>query len=62
MVVGRIVRFDRVKGYGFIAPDEGGEDIFVHTNDLIEPQARLTVGSRVGFDVIDGDRGPRPTT
>jgi cold shock protein len=59
MLVGRVVRFDRVKGYGFIAPDEGGEDVFVHTNDLIEHSARVTVGSRVSFEVIDGERGAK---
>ncbi|EFL30417.1 DNA-binding protein [Streptomyces viridochromogenes DSM 40736] len=57
MAQGVVVRFDDVKGYGFIAPDNGGEDVFVHVNDLAEPGTTLTSGTRVVFDVLDGGRG-----
>jgi cold shock CspA family protein len=57
MAQGVVVRFDDVKGYGFIAPDDGGEDVFVHVNDLSEPGTSLTSGTRVVFDVMDGGRG-----
>jgi cold shock CspA family protein len=57
VVTGRIVRFDDVRGYGFIAPDDGGEDVFVHANDLREEKYRYRAGLRVGFEVEDGDRG-----
>jgi cold shock protein len=56
-VTGRIVRFDDVRGYGFIAPDDGGEDVFVHANDLRDEKNRYRAGLRVGFEVEDGDRG-----
>ncbi|MEU6171291.1 cold shock domain-containing protein [Streptantibioticus parmotrematis] len=57
VVTGKIVRFDDVRGYGFIAPDDGGEDVFVHANDLREDKHRYRAGLRVGFEVEDGDRG-----
>ena len=34
MLTGKVIRFDDVRGYGFIAPDGGGEDVFVHANVL----------------------------
>lgn len=57
VATGKIVRFDRVRGYGFIAPDGGGEDVFMHMNDLEGDESLLAVGTRVSFDVVDGERG-----
>jgi cold shock CspA family protein len=57
MGTGKIVRFDRMRGYGFIAPDSGGEDVFVHANELEAEGASASVGSRVKFEVIEGERG-----
>ncbi|EST21295.1 cold-shock protein [Streptomycetaceae bacterium MP113-05] len=57
MAQGMVVRFDDAKGYGFITPDGGGEDVFVHVNELVPPGASLTCGTRVEFDVLDGERG-----
>jgi cold shock protein len=54
MATGRVIRFDDVKGYGFIAPSDGGEDVFVHANDLSE---RVSTGHQVEFRVLEGDRG-----
>lgn len=54
---GKIIRFDNVRGYGFIAPDDGGEDLFVHANALNDPKEAYTAGVRVGFDVAVGSRG-----
>ena len=34
IVAGRVVRFDEIKGYGFIAPSDGGEDVCVHANEI----------------------------
>ncbi|GAB2810945.1 cold-shock protein [Streptomyces daliensis] len=59
MASGRVVRFDSMRGYGFIAPDDGGEDIFLHVNDLLIPEEYLRSGLAVEFEVEDGDRGQR---
>ncbi|WP_406092329.1 cold-shock protein [Streptomyces sp. NBC_01013] len=57
MVIGRVVRFDSMKGYGFIAPDHGGEDVFLHVNDLRIPETSLRPGLLVEFEIEQGDRG-----
>lgn len=57
MAVGRIVRFDEVRGYGFIAPSSGGEDVFVHLNDFAEQRHLVRPGITVEFEVEEGDRG-----
>ncbi|MEU1470179.1 cold shock domain-containing protein [Streptomyces sp. NPDC005761] len=57
MVIGRVVRFDSAKGYGFIAPDHGGEDVFLHVNDLRMAEESLRPGLMVEFEIEQGDRG-----
>ena len=57
MATGKVVRFDDDKGYGFIAPDDGGEDVFVHANELTERGLRVSTGTKVQFNVIGGERG-----
>ncbi|WP_432084361.1 cold-shock protein [Streptomyces sp. WAC 04229] len=57
MAVGRVVRFDGVRGYGFIAPEHGGEDVFLHANDLLIPETSVRSGAWVKFEVEEGDRG-----
>jgi CspA family cold shock protein len=57
VVTGRVVRFDSVRGYGFIAPEQGGEDVFLHVNDLTMPESYLRPGLHVAFEIEEGDRG-----
>jgi cold shock CspA family protein len=57
MNTGRVVRFDEGRGYGFIAPDGGGDDVFVHANELTDRGVRMAAGTRVQFNVVDGGRG-----
>ncbi|MBY4038957.1 cold shock domain-containing protein [Rhodococcus fascians] len=58
---GKVVRFDEFKGYGFVAPDEGGEDVFIHVNDLDFDKRLLAPGVRVEYVAVDGDRGLKAT-
>jgi len=58
---GRVLRFDQVRGYGFIAPTGGGEDIFLHANDLLVDKHLVTAGVTMEFEVEQGDRGPKAT-
>ena len=59
MTRGKVISFDRVKGYGFVAPDTGGEDVFIHVNDLYSDKTQLTQGCIVEFRIDEGDRGPK---
>ena len=54
---GKIVRFDKVRGYGFITPDRGGDDVFLHVNDLEFEKSLARPGFRVSFEVEEGRRG-----
>lgn len=56
---GTVKWFDRHKGYGFIEPDTGGGDIFVHYSAIEGHGYRnLQDGERVSFTVADTGRGP----
>ncbi|MGO9081800.1 MAG: cold-shock protein [Streptosporangiaceae bacterium] len=57
MRTGRVLRFDDVRGYGFIAPDGGGEDVFVHVNELVSGRETFVTGASVTFEVTEGERG-----
>jgi CspA family cold shock protein len=59
---GRILRFDEVRGYGFIAPNAGGEDVFVHANDFGEQRHLVHPGMRVEYEVEEGERGLKVST
>jgi cold shock CspA family protein len=59
MVAGRVVRFDSVRGYGFIAPDSGENDVFLHVNDMHVAEEYVRPGVKVEFEIEDGDRGPK---
>lgn len=52
--------FSRLKGYGFIEPDEGGQEVFVHYSAIEgEGYRNLTEGDRVQYEVIDNGKGPQ---
>jgi CspA family cold shock protein len=52
--------FSAEKGYGFITPDDGGRDLFVHHSQIqMNGYRSLDQGQRVSFEPQDGDRGPQ---
>ena len=58
MATGTVKWFNDTKGYGFIAPDEGGKDVFVHhTNIAGSGFKSLTEGSKVSFEQREGTKG-----
>lgn len=56
---GTVSWYDEGKGFGFITPDSGGEDVFVHVRALAEGLTWLTEGDRVTYEVVHGDKGPQ---
>lgn len=58
MTTGTVKWFNPTKGYGFIAPDTGGKDIFVHISAVQKAGLRgLNEGQKVGFDVEEQQNG-----
>lgn len=57
MEKGKILRFDAVRGYGFIAPDRGGEDVFLHISALQGDMESARPGMVVEFDAVTSDQG-----
>ncbi|MBL0311758.1 MAG: cold-shock protein [Holophagaceae bacterium] len=60
MAEGTVKWFNAEKGFGFITPDGGGTDLFVH-HTAIQTQGFRTLDEhqRVSFDVVDGPKGPQ---
>jgi cold shock protein len=60
MAIGTVKWFNSEKGYGFIAPDDGGADVFAHYSNIAAQGFReLQEGQKVQFDVAQGQRGPQ---
>lgn len=55
MTNGTVKFFNEDKGFGFIAPEDGGKDVFVHANGL--NGTIITEGDKVSFDVEEGKKG-----
>ncbi|HJL80377.1 MAG: cold-shock protein [Gammaproteobacteria bacterium] len=60
MATGKVKWFNPTKGYGFITPDEGDKDLFVHHSSIQgDGYKSLKEEQSVTFDVEDGDKGPQ---
>jgi len=63
MSVGTVKWFNSSKGFGFINPDDGGEDLFVHHSEIkTEGYASLDEGQKVEFELGQGKKGPCATS
>lgn len=55
---GTVKWFNNAKGYGFIQPEAGGEDVFVHHTAIVAEGFRtLNQGDKVNFEVVEGPKG-----
>lgn len=58
MANGKVKWFNNAKGYGFVLPDEGGEDLFVHYSAIeMDGYKTLKAGQDVQFDIVEGPKG-----
>ena len=58
MSKGTVKFFNNVKGFGFITPDDGSKDVFVHKNDLVD---NINEGDKVSYEVSEGPKGLNAT-
>ena len=58
MATGTVKWFNATKGFGFITPESGGDDLFVHQSEIqVQGYRELTEGQRVEFEVTQGQKG-----
>lgn len=62
MATGSVKWFSNQKGFGFIIPDDGGDELFVHHSNIeMEGYRTLSDGQQVEFEPAEGQKGPEAT-
>lgn len=60
MALGTVAKFFDDKGYGFITPEGGGKDVFVHYSDIkMDGRRTLHPGQKVNFEITNEGKGPK---
>ncbi len=60
MSTGTVRWFNKAKGYGFIAPDDGGDDVFVHHSEIkAVDESSLNDGQKVEYEIGQGEKDRR---
>lgn len=62
MQTGVVLRFNKIKGYGFIAPQQNDCEIFIHFSEVQSAGYKeLKEGQKVSFTLVEGEKGPFAT-
>ena len=62
MAIGTVKWFNNAKGYGFILPDGGGDDLFAHYSSIeMDGYKTLKAGQSVQFEIVEGPKGLQAT-
>jgi len=62
MAEGVVKWFSNEKGYGFITPDDGGKDLFLHFKEIqVDGYRTVDEGQRVSYEPAEGQKGPQAT-
>ncbi|MBX3175901.1 MAG: cold-shock protein [Candidatus Hydrogenedentes bacterium] len=57
MPIGTVKFFNETKGFGFIQPEGGGDDLFIHISNIDRSEGTLTEGQKVSYEVGQGRKG-----
>ena len=58
MPIGTVKFFNESKGFGFITPDDGGDDLFIHISNVNPSEGILSEDQKVSFEIGQGKKGP----
>ncbi|MBL7649009.1 MAG: cold-shock protein [Candidatus Hydrogenedentes bacterium] len=58
MPTGTVKFFNEQKGFGFINPDDGGDDLFIHISNVSPSEGLLKEGQKVSYEIGQGRKGP----
>lgn len=61
MPIGTVKFFNEAKGFGFITPDGGGDDLFIHISNVNPSEGILSEGQQVSYEIGQGRKGPEAT-